>query len=576
MFVMKTNLIQAIHLLSPDHQKKGAVIIPMLVIQSLFDFLSVASFLPLIFFIVNPQVIHSNSNVKAVYQYFNFSSNTGFIIGVALCILLFTLFKTACSILINRVKADYIFSIGKELSSRAIDKYLQLGYPGFTEADYSRETNRILAQPITFANSIILPIGNLLSEGLICIFIVTCIFLYDYRIVLFLLTIMSPLFLIYGKLKTDAKKIGAVIKEKYPLALKYARQIVESIIEIRLYKKDSYFSGQFNKTNDDLAKALAADNVAQQGIVRLTEVITAAVVCVLVIFTVLSGQSYQQTILILGIYASASFRIIPSINRLLLASFQIRTHDYLIKELEHLIVCKNQQVHPDANDRVFMQKLELKNVSFGYNEKRNILQDINLSIEKGMKVAITGKSGEGKTTLLLILLNFIRNYKGEILIDGTSARHDTSLQKIIGYVPQNPLILDATISENIAFGVAGDKIDKQKVLQLMDALDLTDLLRHSPNGIDTVVGERGAKLSGGQRQRIAIARALYTNAEILLLDEITNQVHEALEQDIMKLLDSLAVQQKTIIMVTHKRPEPDFFDAIYVLEKGKLSERIKV
>ena len=220
----------------------------------------------------------------------------------------------------------------------------------------------------------------------------------------------------------------------------------------------------------------------------------------------------------------------------------------------------------------FNNSIFLKNISFEYPSGPIALQNISLTIRKGEKIGIIGKSGEGKTTLLLILLRFLKETSGEILVDGKSIPDDTNWRKLLGYVPQSPYIIDGTLCENIAFGIPTDNVDRPKILHLIRELEMDDLVQQLPDGIDSRIGERGAKLSGGQRQRLAICRALYADASILLLDEATNQVHSSVELEIMKLLDRLVCQKKTIIVVTHKIARKNFFDAIFRLEKGVLSE----
>jgi ATP-binding cassette, subfamily B, bacterial PglK len=556
-------------MLNASQKKRGLAVVLLLGLQSLLDFFSIASFLPIIFLIIKPEVIQTNDTLQSLYNHFNFTSSDTFIITLTSLIFLFTLLKGGVSFWINRVKARYIFNIGSELSSRGLSRYLEFGYPGFSETDFSRELNRITTQPIAFANNVILPLANLFSEGLVFIFIVSCIVFYDLRIILMLIVILIPIVVLYALIRRSTKNIGNSIKHKYPLVLKYAQQIVEAFIEIKISGKERFFTNRFNLTNKDLGNALATDHIIQNSVVRLAEIIIVMVVCFLVIYTVLSGHSHQKTILSLSIYAGASFRVIPSINRILLSTFQIRTHGYLLQDLKDLVNFKASEITDTRLQVVFTQQLELKNISFGYPDKQHVLHNTNLTIHKGMKVALTGKSGEGKTTLLLVLLGLINDYQGEILVDNKRV-NGHALRSIMGYVPQNPYILDGTILENIAFGLASENIDGPKATQLLDELDLGDFIKQLPHGVDSNIGERGVKLSGGQRQRLAIARALYADAQIFLLDEITNQVHAEAELDIVQMLDRLSRQGKTMIMVTHNLHNKNFFDVIYNLEKGKL------
>jgi ABC-type multidrug transport system fused ATPase/permease subunit len=569
-FMQRSIFFRAYSILTHGQRKQGTLVVTLLVFQSLLDFFSIASFLPLIFLIVNPNFVQTNSAVREIFLYFGFSDTATFIIAAASMILLFTLFKGLCGYWITRMKANFIFQVGAELSSKALSRYVSLGYPAFSEADFSKEQNKVLNQPITFANSIVLPITTLLSEGLIFLMISVCIVAYDVKIIGLIAAIAIPVAFLYRLIRKRAKHIGNTIREKYPVLMKRAQQVIEGLTEIKLYRKESYFRDRFGNTNDQLRDAFAMDHAIQSSIVRLTEIVGAVVVCFLIIYTTWNQKSYQETILLLSIYAGASFRIIPSINRLFVAFYQLKTHEHLINDLKD---ASEFSESPAMEKSVvqFKERLDLREISFSYAGRQEVFRRANFTVFKGSKVALTGKSGEGKTTLLLILLGFINNYDGELLIDGEKVTA-TAMRNILGYVPQNPYLLDATLLENIAFGIPPEHIDRSKVGSIIRNLELEELVSTMPNGLDTTIGERGVKLSGGQRQRIAIARALYADADIFLFDEVTNQVHASVEREILGLIAQLSTQGKTVIMVTHKLADPRFFDVIYNLERGELKQ----
>ncbi len=252
---------------------------------------------------------------------------------------------------------------------------------------------------------------------------------------------------------------------------------------------------------------------------------------------------------------------------------QIRSHQYLLEELN--VPLHTKPDHTNTKEPItFNEKVELKNISFQFPDGRALLNEINMTIRKGEMIAITGKSGAGKTTLLLILLRFLQETAGSIRVDKRTIENDQSWLMKIGYVPQRPYILDGTVMDNIAFGVPNAEVNEKRVHELIQYVELGSWINQLPNGVHTRLGEQGSKLSGGQRQRIALARALYADAEILLLDEVTNQVHHSLEVEILRLLSELRSKGKTVVIITHKLSEPDLYDCVYRLENGKLMEAI--
>jgi ABC-type multidrug transport system fused ATPase/permease subunit len=539
------------------------------VLNSILDFLSIASFLPLIVVIIHPNVVATNDLANEVSRMLNLRGSGELTLVVACAIVAFVLIKTVLSIFISRIRAGYVFGIGRDLTNRALAAFMASDYGVFVNSDHSKEINKISNQPLIFSNNVILPLANILSECMVACFIVACIAWYNLSILLVLGIILLPIIFFYTTVRNTTRTIGSKLKETYPKSLKYSTQAVEAFVEIKASGTESFFTGRFQNVSKELKKALASDHIVQSITVRFTEVIGALVICTLVVYSILSDHGYQQTILLLSIYAGASYRLIPSINRLMNASLQIRTHQYVIDELRNL----SERPAPVSVDTPailrFERVIELRDISFAYHNGPTVFDALTLLLHKGERIAIMGDSGEGKTTLLLMLMGLIQPNKGEIIVDGRKMYNDRAV-RLTSYVSQNPYILDASLAENVAFGIDPAKTDREKVHKILTDMHLMDLVTHLTDGIDARIGEKGVKLSGGQRQRIAIARALYNDADILLFDEITNQVQPALEKEIISLLSGLTSQGKTIVVVTHKLISTEFFDVIYRLEKGRL------
>jgi ABC-type multidrug transport system fused ATPase/permease subunit len=523
--------------------------------------------------IVKPAFISENAFINTLYHFFHFQSQSAFIISFAGFVLLFVILKSIVGIYIARIKARYAFTAGSELALRLLDRYLETDFIRFLQLDYSRELNRLSGHPIAFANNIILPITTLISEILVALLIVAGVAYFDYRVLFLFCCIFLPILFLFRIRKKTLKAIDRSLKEQYPVLLKYAYQIVEGFPEIRSYAKEKYFKQKFKDANHQVIQTHIRDQTLQSGTTRFTEILAGVIICSLVTYTVVTGLPYQETLVLLGLYAGATFRIIPSISRILISVHQIRSHQYLLEELKFSDY--ENHTHPSSNEVVsFDEKVELRNVSFQYPDGELLLKEITMTIRKGEMIALLGKSGAGKTTLLLILLRLLKETNGSILVDDKPLLNDQSWLKRIGYVPQRPYILDGTVVENIAFGIPVEEVNQERVNELILYTELGSLIAQLPLGINTRLGEQGSKLSGGQRQRIALARALYADAEILLLDEVTNQVHNTLEADILKLLGELRLKGKTIIIITHKLSEPSLYDSIYRLDNGVLLESV--
>jgi ABC-type multidrug transport system fused ATPase/permease subunit len=553
-----------------SHRSKGLYVVLLLVVSAVLDFFSIASFLPLVFFIIDPAFMSGNEAAATFSRLLGFESAKANIIFLTAIVLIIIVVKNVLSFWIAGKKIRYAFEVGNHLSSNALQHYMRITFLEFSQVDYTRELNRITNYPFSFANNILIPISMLISETLICFMFIIGMAYFDFKMLLLLFAILTPALLLYQTRRKSLEKINQALKEKYPALLKSALQVVEGHSEIKVFRKESFFQKNFQGINKSLTEVFIKDQALQAGTLRFTELVVALVICALIVYTVVAYQNYQQTLALLSVYCAASFRMIPSANRILHALQQIKMHEYLLDELSLQTVSPLSQAERASATPQFNDSIALSNVSFQYPNGATTLRDVSLLVRKGEKIGIIGNSGEGKTSLLLILLRFLEPTSGKIVVDKKDDLSEADWRSLIGYVPQHPYIVDGTICENIAFGIPPAEIDRTKVLQLIEALDLGKLLDHLPDGIDTRIGERGAKLSGGQKQRLAIGRALYADPPILLLDEVTNQVHLSVELEIINLLDRLADGKKTVIMVTHKLPRKNFFDSIYRLEKGTL------
>jgi ATP-binding cassette, subfamily B, bacterial PglK len=563
-------------LLNPNDKANGIWIVSLMVLNAVLDLFSLASFLPLILLLVNPGSIFSNKYFSSLYSTFKFTSPAMFIVALTACALIFVIFKSVVALWIARSKANYCFGLGSDVSSRVLSKYLEISYIKFTQSDLTKELSRIANLPISFANNIIMPLANLLSEGLVLLILLVCIVFYDPKVFALLVLVLFPIALIYFLKRNSLAQTSDELKVKYPRSLKYALQVVEGWVDIKAFGKDSFFKNRFTDISRDLAKTFSRDHTNQTGASRQTEIIAALIICSLIVYAVIGNKNYQQTFLLLGVYAGASFRMIPSLNRILNAVLQIKSHRYLFAELEGIINFQPEKNHAIASPLQFVKTIEMKNVSFQYPGGPTILHRASLTIHKGDKIALVGKSGSGKTTIMMILLQFLKENSGEILLDGEKVNdiYRNEWRKIFSYVPQSPYILDGTIVENIALGYSKTEIDHEKIRKLIQDLDLQEMIHQLPDGFSTQVGEKGVRLSGGQRQRIAIARSLYAEAEVLLFDEITNQLDTHTEVEILNTLKRVTQQKKTIFMITHHDHLLNAFDRILTLENGRVIEKV--
>lgn len=270
------------------------------------------------------------------------------------------------------------------------------------------------------------------------------------------------------------------------------------------------------------------------------------------------------------------YRILPSLNRIFVNLSQIQAYAYVVSELQEILRTVPTKSPTNIQNIEFKKSVMLKSVSFQYDEKTRsvLLENLSVSINRGDFVVLEGPSGMGKTTFIHLLAGLISNYKGEILIDGTVLTTDTlpSWQSKIGFVPQSPVVLQDTILQNIAFGIEQDKISMDRVKESIELSGIIHLIESLPLKLHTPVGENGMTLSGGQRQRLILARALYRNPDVLLLDEVTNQLDEENKLIVLRNLQLLTTRGRTIILISHDPVAKNFATRNLQLESGRFIE----
>jgi ABC-type bacteriocin/lantibiotic exporter with double-glycine peptidase domain len=283
----------------------------------------------------------------------------------------------------------------------------------------------------------------------------------------------------------------------------------------------------------------------------------------------------QRTLLLLALFSIAMYRIVPSINKILISLSQIQAYAYSVSEVSEVI---NAEIAPRFQKASisFENDIVFKSVSFHYPgmEKSLLLKDINIKIRKGDFVVINGPSGVGKTTLLHLMAGLISEYTGEIDIDGIALSPDAhqSWQSNIGLVPQATIVLQATLMKNIAFAENDDNIDMSRLESAIEQSGLSEFVSRLPMQLRTPIGENGLTLSGGQRQRLVLARALYRNPSVLLLDEVVNQLDEESKLKILRTLKDLTQSGKTIILASHDSVVKSFASRIFCVEYMTLVE----
>jgi ATP-binding cassette subfamily C protein len=372
---------------------------------------------------------------------------------------------------------------------------------------------------------------------------------------------------------------GSIKSNSYKELSKCITQSLGSLKETKLYNKESSFVEIVEENAIKVSKADSFHNRYSLGSKFFIEAVTITLVISLIISYAFLGDSTSSLVILISVFGVAAIQLLPSINRIVMALTSIkysypsllRIYDEIKKTSEMSpFICSKHKTNQSID---FSKSIELNNIIFSYHDKL-ILNNISLKIEKGKRVAFVGESGAGKTSLIDIILGLNTPQNGDLVIDGTKITSDNlrEWQSLIGYIPQMIYLYDSDIRQNIAFGVPEKEINDTLIMHCLEKAFLKCFVDSLSSSIFTTVGENGIQLSGGQRQRLGIARALYRDPKILVMDEATAALDNRTEAEVTKALTSVS-EGRTIITIAHRISTVIDYDKIYFIEHGNISDQ---
>lgn len=343
--------------------------------------------------------------------------------------------------------------------------------------------------------------------------------------------------------------------------------------DVKILGRENEFLSQHEKHLGESIRINRIYNVILTLPRSFMEIITIVGLCLLVVSMVVRDRPLSDIVPILGLFAAAAFRIMPSINRLLMATQTLIFNRSIIASVYRDFLLDSPEVNSSQRVEPFAKQLELKDVSFKYPTAATpSLQDVSLVVKRGEAVGFVGPSGAGKSTLVDVILGLFAPTSGVVSVDGSDVHQSLrNWQNQIGYVPQAIYLTDDTLRRNVAFGLNDENIDDDLVREAIRLAQLEEFVSTLPDGLETVVGERGVRLSGGQRQRIGIARALYHKPSVLVLDEATSSLDTPTEHGVMQAVQALQ-GSKTVIIVAHRLSTVEYCDRLYRIEDSRITE----
>ncbi len=548
-------------------------LIPILLFAGILELIGLFILFPVISILLNPEKIESNSLVMNLYKFTGLGSLQQFILFSFAVLLLFFVLKNLVLYLVYKKQTNVQFQLATQIVNERFESYLLNEQGILNEKNIAVLLRNVTQIPYEFVSFIFIPYLNLISEILFLILIGCTIFIYNPLLVGAILIFAFPFLIFYNRYyKHRLNNISKIRDEKGAEQYKIAFQSMESSLEIRIFQKEDFFVPQFRQVTKEFEKSMVDSNVLNLFSPKLIETVAVGTIFVLILTGVLLGKNIGELGDFLIVFSISAIRIIPSLNKITLSMNYMKGSFHVFDHLKnlHLSKSKFERENKSTEAVAFNESIELNGITYHYGQN-SILNQLDFRINKNEKIGIVGESGAGKSTFLSLLLMLLKPEKGQYLIDGEEIQKEdrARVYPLISYVPQTTKLIYGTIAENIAFGIPADQIDHEKVNRLIKLIKLESFVNNLPEGVNNLLGENNQSISGGQKQRIGIARALYFERPILILDESTSALDYQTENEIIDYLTS--EQNLTILFVTHRLKTLSKFDKTYELNQGKLA-----
>jgi ATP-binding cassette subfamily C protein len=556
----------------------GVMLLPLVV--AFLDALGVASILPFISLVINPSVVDENQILNWVFNSLGFTNTQSFLIFVGFMMLGIIVAGNLASAFATWAQARFVWRTNHRVSSDLLKKYLSMPYVFFLNQNSSNLGKNVLSEVMQLTKGLLLPLINLLT-GFAVVLVITALLLYVNPQVTLIaaVAIVIPYLLIYFNLRRKLRAGGKKRLEENRGRFKAANEALGGIKDIKILGREGFFLKRFLKHSEKFSNVQAWSGVVGQIPRYITEIIAFGGAVGVILFLLYSGRDVQQVIPLVGFFALAWYRLLPSLQAIFSSFTDLQFNTAVLDKIfDDLNVGESGTGKISFGGKLpqpapFEKNIKLENISFSYpGEREPVLKDVSLDVGRNTSVALVGPTGCGKTTLVDIVLGLLTPDRGVIKVDGVEITNENikNWQRNIGYVPQQIYLSDDTVARNIAFGLPDEEIDMAQVRRAAKLANIHDFIeKETSSGYDTVVGERGVRLSGGQKQRIGIARALYNDPEVVVFDEATSSLDTATERAVLEAMERVS-KLKTMIIIAHRISTVKNCDLIYLMDKGKI------
>ena len=566
------------YILDRTQKWKLIMLLVIIFVGAFVELLGVSSIMPLINVATDPRAVENTWYLAMIRDFFGFTEVKQVVVFLSVFLIGVYIVKNIYITMQYNVQYRFIFNNQRRLAVKMMNAYMHQNYLFHVSRNVA-ELQRNVTEDVNGFYTVVLNILQLIAEVSVCVVLVIYLMSTDIMTTIVVATLILVFAIFFGIVfKKVLVKKGQENRQVSIRLTKWVLQSFSGIKEIKVMNKEKFFLDNYDKTYKRFT-ILQRQQTMLSFISRPT--METMCICGLLITLVVKIMWFDEDITnfipSLSVFAIAAFRMLPSFNRisgyLSAIMFNKAAVDVLYNDLKEIDELKvNNTVSDVANEKVISKLskgIDVKHISFQYpNVEKWVLQNLSMHIEPNTSVALIGASGAGKSTLADIILGVLEPQHGTVEIEGVDIKENLAAwHQCIGYIPQTIYLMDDTIRANIAFGLDKEQIKEEALWKAIKGAQLEQFVKSLPEGLDTIIGDRGVKLSGGQRQRIGIARALYSQPTVLILDEATSALDNETEKEVMEAIDGLK-GTRTLIIIAHRLTTIKNCDVIYEVKDG--------
>ena len=554
-------------LLNPSERKALSGLFILMLVGTLLETASVALLVPVLAVLTS-----SNSDIKLPFITIQTDLDQNVLIwSVIFSVLFLYIIKNIFLGFSVWIQRGYLTKTSARIASRILETYILQPFSFHLQKNSSllirntQDTSAVVGGGIE-------PLLSMISEGLIiAALLLVLIVVEPVGTILVVTTLLIATMVFHRFSDRKMQDWGAQRQFEKGRIIRTIQQSLGAIKDLQVLNREDWFILEHNK-HQVSDQSLLRKIITVQSMPRLwLEVMAIGGLTGLIGVMLSAGNEPKEIVPVVGLFAATAFRVLPSVNKVVGSRQLLKVSRNTIETIHGDLQLPTLKKTWLMNQTLKFESLQVQNLTFAYEGiVDSVLNDVNVHIQNGEAIGFVGQSGSGKSTLIDIMLGLLEPQSGSVLINGQTIENvKQSWQKQIGYIPQTIFLMDDSLRRNIALGIADSEIDEVAIREALRSAQLEEFVASLPEGLDTVVGERGVRLSGGQRQRIGIARALYHRPSVLVLDEATSSLDTETEHGVMQAVQALQ-GDKTVIIVAHRLSTVEYCDRLYRLDAGRI------